>query len=100
MIALQEVYAPGKPLRDKPGMDVRVERNYPPRGAADMEDQLPDYADPFHGLVAFEKRHPFMGGNGRVDHAVWVSLMQAIGRDPFGLGFLHRLYCQVLDAAD
>ena len=32
--------------------------------------------------------------------AVWVRLMQARERDPFGLGFLHRFYCQALDAAE
>lgn len=105
LCALQEVFAPGKPLRDKAGMDVRVGNHVAPRGGASvpaalgiMLDNLGD--DPWLTHCEFQTLHPFMDGNGRTGRMLWARHMQAVGRDPFALSFLHRFYYQTLEHGD
>jgi hypothetical protein len=104
VLALQAVYAPGKPLRDKPGMNVRVGRYYPPPGGPRVARELPRVlavAGAYQIHVAFELLHPFMDGNGRTGRAVWAWEMLAQDeQDPFALPFLHRFYYQALEHAE
>lgn len=103
--ALQEVYAPGKPIRDKIGMNVRVGRYHPPLGGFNVVKSLVSIVDdankrndPWTIHIAFEGLHPFMDGNGRTGRALWAWNMLTTGEDPFSLSFLHRFYYQTLAA--
>lgn len=107
--ALQEVYAPGKPLRDRVGMNVRVGNYVAPGGGRTIVVELmslvgklnkakPGYHDsPWHRHIEFERLHPFMDGNGRTGRALWAWHMRKLGNDPFALPFLHRFYYQTLE---
>lgn len=101
----QLVVAPGKPLRIKRGMNVRVGHHVAPRGGkeilADLEAIISranmGADNPWFTHIAFETLHPFMDGNGRTGRALWAWQMQKAGRDPFALPFLHRFYYQTLE---
>lgn len=100
---LQFRFAPNMPLRDKIGLNVRVGNHIAPAGGpeiavhlANMLAEMPD-SDPWKTHVAFETLHPYCDGNGRTGRALWAWHMQAIGRDPFALSFLHRFYYQTLE---
>ena len=103
VIALQAVYAPGMPLRDQPGMNVRVGRYVAPPGGTHMRNALAaimgSMASPYKLHIQFELLHPFQDGNGRTGRAVWAAAMLEVGQDPFALGFLHRFYYQTLENA-
>lgn len=109
VLALQAVFAPGKPIRDQYGMNVRVGNYIAPLGGPWMRRDLEAVLggrlsatttdDPFHIHVAFEKLHPFIDGNGRTGRMVWAWKMLRSGQDPFALSFLHRFYYQTLAAA-
>lgn len=106
--AVQSVYAPGKPIRDKVGMNVRIGNHIPPVGGP-LIPQLLEHtlkkvmhprSTPWSAHVQFQNLHPFMDGNGRTGRAVWAWHMILQGFDPFGLPFLHRFYYQTLAAQD
>lgn len=102
--ALQAVYAPEKPLRDKEGMNVQVGSYMPPFGggaipirlACILDDINNGRKDPWRTHVEFEALHPFMDGNGRTGRTLWAYQMKECGQDPFALPFLHRFYYQTL----
>mgnify|MGYP001561616528 CR=1 FL=1 len=109
---LQDAFAPGQPLRDQQGMDVRVGRHLAPPGGrqilrhlirgildlANAEAGDPRSArDPWDVHCRFETLHPYMDGNGRTGRMLWAWQMGRSGYDPFALPFLHRWYYQTLD---
>ena len=104
--AFVAVVAPGKPIRDRVGMNVSVGNHRPPIGGrgvlVDLHHIL-EHANrgnrtPFKVHQAYETLHPFMDGNGRSGRALWLWQMLREGRDPWALkrGFLHTFYYQTL----
>lgn len=100
--ALQEVFAPGNPLRDVRGRDVQVGRYVAPPGGIEVRYALSAIVQcsdtPWRTHVAFEMLHPYMDGNGRTGRMLWAWHMRDRRRDPFSLPFLHRFYYQTLEA--
>jgi Fic/DOC family len=101
---LQAVFAPGMPIRERLGMDVRVGNYIAPAGGPAIVRRLNtllrrmrDGSDPWTTHVAFEMLHPYCDGNGRTGRMLWAWHMRALGRDPFALPFLHRFYYQTLE---
>lgn len=105
LCSLQSVYAPLKPLRIEPDMNVRVGRYTAPCGGPDIAIELESICgransangNPWKQHVEFERLHPFMDGNGRTGRALWAWQMLFLGHDPFALPFLHRFYYQTLE---
>lgn len=100
----QGVIAPGKPLRLKRGMDVRVGNHIAPPGGPGIGKSLGNIltkangdADPWEVHCEFETLHPYMDGNGRTGRALWAWQMRCLGKRPFALPFLHRFYYQTLE---
>lgn len=107
VLEVQSAYAPGMPLRDRPGMNVGVGNYIAPRGGRDIYNELvllierlnraEPSDNPWKTHVTFERLHPFMDGNGRTGRALWAWHMIKVGLDPFALPFLHRFYYQTLE---
>lgn len=102
---VQQAFAPGHVLRDQPGLDVRVGQYIAPAGGPAIRtrllmilDGVPEHDTPYQVHVAFEMLHPYTDGNGRTGRILWAWHMRRVGRDPFGLGFLHSFYYQTLEA--
>ena len=97
----QSVIAPGKPLRDRAGMNVRVGSYVAPLGGPDIPARLNVLLDAANAIsnswvvhCDFETLHPYMDGNGRTGRILWAWQMR--DADPFALPFLHRFYYQTL----
>lgn len=100
MRSLALTLQPDAYLRELPGMDVRIGRHIPPAGGPQVRRDLRILLDaaptlsPFDLHCEYEHLHPFMDGNGRTGHALW--LWRVGGSAP--LGFLHSWYYQALGA--
>lgn len=110
VVGLQSILAPGQPLRDKPGMNVRVGNYLPPSGGPEIITHVENLLLVAHipdgegcewmTHCVFEQIHPFMDGNGRTGRLLWAWQMLRNGRDPFALAFLHRFYYQTLASVE
>lgn len=106
MEAFVSVVAPGKVLRRKPYMNVRVGNHIAPPGGVGVVNALDDilvrasdrHESPYLVHQAYEHLHPFMDGNGRSGRMLWLWMMY--DRDEYVLqrGFLHTWYYQSLSA--
>ena len=103
LVALVSVYAPGKRLRTKLNMNVRVGLYVAPKGGPQIKSLLRAILTdvvrgehPWHTHRAYERLHPFMDGNGRSGRTLWLWQMER-RYDGAPLGFLHHFYYQTLE---
>lgn len=99
------IVAPGKPLRTREGMNVRIGNHLPMEGGPWIEGNLAQILDLAHGGVfspyeihkKYETLHPFMDGNGRSGRVLWLWMMERLGvKHHRQIGFLHSWYYQSL----
>ena len=104
VLKIQAVYAPGMPLREKVGLNVKVGGYLAPPGSPDIRRRLKRLLkaelDAYCLHVDFELLHPFMDGNGRTGRIIWAHRMMRDGMNPFSITFLHRFYYQTLAHAE
>jgi hypothetical protein len=96
------VYAPGKPLREQPGMDVQIGGRVcygGPSVRSDLSSLLDrvnsGHEGAYNAHIEYEMLHPFMDGNGRSGRMLWYWQMEA---QAWGtqFAFLHTFYYQTL----
>lgn len=97
--------APGKPIRDIVGRNVRVANHIPPSGGPAIVSELEQLlnrankgSNPYRIHCDYETLHPFMDGNGRSGRAIWLwqMLKQTYDYPVLSRGFLHSFYYQTL----
>lgn len=96
----------GAPLREHPGLDVRVGSHIAIPGGYEVRERLDVLLaqintlslSPYEAHQRYETLHPFLDGNGRSGRAIWCWHMLKNDEDPFALTFLHRWYYDSLQA--
>jgi Fic/DOC family len=101
----QTIIAPGKPLREHPGMNVQVGNYLAPPGGPNILRRLQALlrranepgSDPWETHCRYETLHPYLDGNGRTGRLLWAWQTHRVGRDPFIRPFLQSFYYETLE---
>lgn len=99
LVKFVSTYQQNAKIRDRPGLDVRVGKYFPPAGGIEIKralerllinansDNTASFAYTTH--LRYEDLHPFTDCNGRSGRMLWAWQM---GWDNLSLGFLHKWY--------